>query len=137
MGKVIKAINDMEPRVKDSVDKKMSGYNCAQAIACTYCDWAGIDEETVKNITNAFGMGMGCMEGTCGSLVGAGVILGLVRKDKARSMKDMKEIMSMFRARNGSTVCKELKGIESKKALRSCNDCVADAAEFLETLLQR
>lgn len=127
----------MKSRVKESVNKKMGGYNCAQAVACTYCDWAGMDEETVKNITNAFGMGMGCTEGTCGSLVGAGVILGLVRRNKARSMKDMKEIMSLFQARNGSTICKELKGIESKKVLRSCNDCVADAAEFLETLLQR
>ena len=40
--------------------------------------------------------------------------------------------MGKFKERNCSTICKELKGIETKKVLRACNDCVADAAEFLE-----
>lgn len=121
----------MESRVKEAVARKMAGYNCAQAIACTYCDFTGIDEETIKNVTNSFGVGMGCMEGTCGALVGAGVVLGLNRKDKVQSMKEMRVIMDKFQKRNCSTICKELKGIESKKVLRPCNDCVADAAEFL------
>ena len=125
----------MKSRVKEAVSRKIDGYNCAQAVACTYCDIVGIDEETIKNITNAFGLGMGCSEGTCGSLVGAGVVLGLVCKDKAQSMKEMKVIMSKFKERNGSTICKELKGLETKKMLRACNDCVADAAEFLEAQL--
>ena len=124
--------NIMRSRVKEAVNRKIEGYNCAQAVACTYCDLAGMDEETMKNVTNAFGLGMGCTEGTCGSLVGAGVVLGLVRKDKAQSMKEMKIIMGKFKERNCSTICKELKGIETKKVLRACNDCVADAAEFLE-----
>ncbi len=128
----IKNFDRMRSRVKEAVNRKIEGYNCAQAVACTYCDLTGMDEETMKNITNAFGLGMGCTEGTCGSLVGAGVVLGLVRKDKAQSMKDMKVIMSKFKERNGSTICKELKGLETKKVLRACNDCVADAAEFLE-----
>jgi hypothetical protein len=36
---------------------------------------------------------MGNMEGTCGALVGAGLVLGLVNKDKAKSMKQMRQIM--------------------------------------------
>lgn len=125
----------MESRVKKAVNKKQAGYNCAQAIACTYCDFTGMDEDTIKNVTNAFGVGMGCMEGTCGSLVGAGVVLGLTRKDKIQSMKEMKIIMDKFKARNSSTICKELKGIETKRVLRPCNNCVADTAEFLENQL--
>lgn len=31
-----------------------------------------------------------------------------------------------FREKNGSTVCKELKGIESGKVLRSCPGCIED-----------
>ncbi|WP_027453500.1 C-GCAxxG-C-C family protein [Segatella baroniae] len=122
----------MESKVKDAVERKMKGFNCAQAVACTYCDIAGIDAETMKNVTNAFGVGMGCMEGTCGSLIGAGVVLGLHHKDKVKAMKAMRIIMEKFQKRNGSTICKVLKGIETKKVLRPCNDCVADAAEFLE-----
>ena len=54
-----------------------------QAILHTYADIAGIDEDTAMNIANSFGAGMGNMEGTCGGLVGAGMVLGMVNKDKA------------------------------------------------------
>jgi hypothetical protein len=75
---------------------------------------------------------MGNMEGTCGALVGAGMVLGMVNKDKAKSMKQMREIMTKFQERNGATQCKLLKGVGTKTVLRACPDCVADAAEFLE-----
>ena len=44
----------MESKVKEAVQRKMCGYNCAQAVACTYCEQAGLDEETVKNLTQGF-----------------------------------------------------------------------------------
>ena len=80
---------------------------------------------------------MGNQEGTCGALVGAGIILGLINKDKAKSVKDMRQIMNKFQQRNGATQCKLLKGIETKKVLRECPDCVADAAEFLEEIINQ
>lgn len=127
----------MESRIKDAVRRKCSGYNCAQAVASAYGDLMDMDEETIKHVTAAFGAGMGCMEGTCGSLVGAGVVLGLHRKDRSRAMKDMKAVMAQFQARNHSTICKELKGVGTGKVLRACDDCVADAAEFLEAQLNQ
>ena len=33
----------MESKVKEAVQRKMCGYNCAQAVACTYCEQAGLD----------------------------------------------------------------------------------------------
>lgn len=126
----------MESRKFDAAEKKRSGrYNCAQAITCTYCDRAGVDENTALNIGNAFAAGMGNMEGTCGALVGAGIILGLIKKDRAISAREMRQIMTKFQQRNGATQCKLLKGIDSGKVLRECPDCVADAAEFLEEAL--
>ena len=101
----------MESRINEAVERKRSGkFNCAQAVACTYCDAAGLDVETMRNLTNAFGSGMGSMEGTCGALVGAGVVLGMVRGDRMASMRDMKAIVTRFRERNGSVTCHELKG---------------------------
>ncbi len=41
----------MKSRVKEAVNRKIDGYNCAQAVACTYCDIAGMDEETMMNRT--------------------------------------------------------------------------------------
>ena len=119
-----------------AAEKKRCGtHNCAQAILNTYADIASINEETAMNIVNAFGAGMGNMEGTCGGLVGAGLVLGLVNKDKAKSMKQMRQIMNKFQERNGATQCKLLKGVGTKVVLRDCPDCVADAAEFLEEML--
>ena len=126
----------METRKHIAAEKKRCGsHNCAQAILCTYADKAGIDEETARNIANSFGAGMGNMEGTCGALVGAGITLGMTTKDRARSMKGMKQMMTRFQERNGATQCKQLKGVGTKAVLRACPDCVADAAEFLEELL--
>lgn len=103
----------------------------------TYADVAGISEEAAMNIAGAFWGGMGCMEGTCGALVGAGLVVGLVNKDKAKSMKQMREMMTKFQERNGATQCKLLKGIGTEVVLRECPLCVADAAEFLEELIQQ
>ena len=127
----------METRKEIAAEKKRcNSHNCAQAVVQTYADIAGIDDATAMNVANAFGGGMGNMAGTCGALVGAGIVLGLVNKDKAKSMKQMRVIMNKFQERNCATQCKMLKGIGTKVVLRACPDCVADACEFLEDQLQ-
>ena len=126
----------METRKHLAAEKnRQKIYNCAQAVLCTYCDLCGLVTKTAEDIAGAFGLGMGNMEGTCGSLVGAGMALGLVTKDRNLARKRMKQIMEQFRERNGSTQCRQLKGIDTGLVLRECPDCVADAAEFLEAFL--
>ena len=128
----------MKTRKQIAAEKKRcNSHNCAQAILHTYADVAGISEEAAMNIGGAFGGGMGCMEGTCGALVGAGLVLGLANKDKIKSMKQMRQVMTKFQERNGATQCKLLKGVGTKVMLRECPDCVADAAEFLEEELNQ
>lgn len=66
----------MESRKEQAAELKRCGsHNCAQAVLCTYHDYTGIDEETIKQVGNSFATGMGNMEGTCGALVGAGNVL--------------------------------------------------------------
>jgi C_GCAxxG_C_C family probable redox protein len=120
----------METRKQIAVEKKQCGLNCAQAVLCTYADIAGIKEETAIRLAAPFGAGMGNMEGTCGAITGAGLVLGLA--SKGPSTKQMRQIMNKFQERNGATQCKLLKGVGTGKVLRECSDCVADAAEFLE-----
>jgi len=124
-------------RAADAAQRKASGqFNCAQAVACTYADICGVDADTMRHMANAFGSGMGCMEGTCGALVGAGMVLGMVKHDRMAAMSAQKRIMARFKEQNGDTVCYRLKGIGTGKPLRACNDCVADAARFLEEELR-
>lgn len=122
-----------ESLISKAVERKASGkYNCAQAVACTYAEKVGTDEATMMNVAQAFGVGMGGMMGTCGALVGAGMAISIKAKDRPTAMKAMKRMMDKFQQRNGCTICRELKGIDTKVVVRQCNDCVADAAEFLE-----
>lgn len=133
----------MESRVETAVEKRSRGYNCAQAVACTYCDMAGVDEVTMFKMTEGLGVGLGGMEGTCGALTGACVLAGMVNStgnlekpdSKAATFKLSKEMTRLFLERNKTLVCKELKGIETGKMIRSCADCVRDAAEFAEKVL--
>jgi C_GCAxxG_C_C family probable redox protein len=123
----------METRKHLAAEKKRCNtHNCAQAVVCTYCDLVGLPEETALNIAGSFGTGMGNMEGTCGALVGAGMIVGLAIKDRIESRARMKVMMEKFQKRNGATQCRLLKGVGTGTALRECPDCVADASEFLE-----
>ena len=127
----------METRKHIAAEKLQNGtHNCAQSIICTYADMAGINEETARNLGNAFGSGMGNMEGTCGALVGTGIVLGLATKDRAAARKGMRQIMTQFQQRNGATQCKQLKGVGTGVVLRECTGCVADAAELLEEQLE-
>jgi C_GCAxxG_C_C family probable redox protein len=131
-----KNTNFMETRKHIAAEKLENGtHNCAQAVICTYADLVGINEETGRNLGNAFGSGMGNMECTCGALVGAGIVLGLAKKDRVGARKAMRQIMTQFQQRNGATQCKMLKGVGTGVVLRQCTDCVADASEFLEEQL--
>lgn len=126
----------MESRKEIAAAKKACGtHNCTQAVCCTYQDFTGLDEETIKHVGNCFAAGMGNMEGTCGAIIGAGIVYGLATKDKAKSVRGMRQIMEKFKQRNGATQCKLLKGVGTGKILRECPQCVADASEFLEELL--
>lgn len=128
----------MNERIQSAIDKKNSGaYNCAQSVACAFCDTCGVDDATMAHITGAFGLGMGNMEGTCGALSGAAVVIGMKIHDRMECRKAIKGVMERFKERNGAVICKELKGIGTGKVLRQCIDCVADAAEFLNDTLEQ
>ena len=90
----------------------------------------------MKKITQGFAVGMGTMEGSCGAIAGAAVVLGMANDNPGKTFKDIRGIMSQFKDQNGSVICKELKGLETGEVLRECNDCVMDAAMLLEAALE-
>lgn len=126
----------METRKDTAAEKKASGrYNCAQAVLTTYADLTGLDEATAMSLADAFAAGMTNMEGTCGALVGAGLVLGLANRDKQKTRRQMKMVMTQFQERNHATQCKLLKGVGTHVVLRECPLCVADACELMEQQL--
>ena len=133
----------METRVEIAAKKHKKGYNCAQAVACTYCDLVGVDEEMMFKAVEALGLGMGCMEGTCGAVSGACVVAGYKNStanlgnpdSKGTTYQLSKKIMEKFTELNKTTLCKELKGADTGIVLRKCSDCVMDAARIVEEVL--
>lgn len=121
-------------------DKK---FNCCQAVACAFAEEIGIDEAILFKIAEGFGLGMGCMEGTCGALSGAIMLAGLKNSDgnidapttKADTYKLSKELLQKFVEKTGSSVCKELKGMETGKVLCTCPDCIKIGVEVAQEVL--
>lgn len=133
----------MESRIDQCTMRHNMGFNCAQAVACTYADLVGVDEETMFRATEGLGLGMGGMEGTCGALSGACVLAGFKNSGgdlqtpvtKGQTYQLSRELVRRFRERNGVTACKDLKGVETGVAVRPCPLCITDAAEFVEAVL--
>lgn len=132
----------MESRIEKTLELRAKGYNCCQAVACTYCDLVGMDEDAMFRVAEGFGGGMGDMQGTCGAVSGAVLLAGMknsggmkLHNTKAATQKLSKAIRTAFTVKNTSVVCKELKGVDTGKVLRTCPGCITDAAAIVETLL--
>lgn len=105
--------------------------NCCQAVLLAYADVLEADETQLSMLGKPFGAGMGCMEATCGALVGAGMVLGMC----GGNMMQAKALHQKFTERCGASVCKELKGVETGKVLCPCDECVRNAVRALEDIL--
>lgn len=133
----------METRVEETIKRHDKGYNCAQAVACTYCDLVGVDEETMFKMTEALGLGMGGMAGTCGAVTGACVLAGMKRStgnldkpnSKGASYKLSKEIVRKFEEKNSSVICRTLKGVDTGEVLLPCSECIREAARLAESVV--
>lgn len=118
-------------------------YNCCQSVACAFADEAGIDPQLLFRAAEGFGLGMGCMQCTCGALSGAILLAGLMNSDgdlenpatKTSTYQLCKRLVTAFEQKAGSTVCKELKGIETGTVLHSCPDCIKDGVEIVQEVL--
>jgi C_GCAxxG_C_C family probable redox protein len=109
-----------------AVEYKHSGYNCCQAVVKALSDVGGVDEENLTKLASGFGAGMGCMEATCGALVGAAIMAGLA-KDGKGSVMATRGILAKFNEYCGATLCKDLKGRDTGVVLCPCDDCVRNA----------
>lgn len=120
------------------------GYNCAQAVVCAFSEELGVPEEILFKAAEGFGLGMGCMKGTCGAISGAVMAAGFKNstanfdgpKSKMDTYKLSKEILEAFEKKNGSSICKDLKGVDTGVVLRSCPGCIEDATDLVSKVLE-
>ena len=107
--------------------------NCCQAVLCAFSDELG--RKGMMKLGAAFGLGMGNMEGTCGALVAAEMLLGLRKYEGKPMIKQARAVSELFRTMTGATICKDIKGRDTGEILCSCEDCVRNAVTIAESRL--
>ena len=89
----------------------------------------------MKKLGAGFALGMGNMEGTCGALIAAEMLLGLKAYDGKPLLKKSAAVQEVFKAMCGATLCKDIKGRDTGKILCDCDDCVRNAVAIAESEL--
>lgn len=119
------------------------GCNCAQSVICAFSKECGMDDATLMKMSEAFGRGCGGTHGVCGALSGALMVAGMkyadgnieAPKTKLTTYDVAEKMCDEFKAKCGSLICAEIKGIESGKPLISCPECIKTGVEIAENIL--
>lgn len=134
----------MKSRVSVAKQKHKNGYNCCQAVVCTYCDLLGMDEKTAFCASKAFGLGIAKRYETCGSVCAMMILAGLKNSDSNMEQPGSKlstfdlgnRMAAQFEEWNTTCTCAKLRGTDGiTDRIRSCRGCVADCARIVEDFL--
>ncbi len=125
----------MEERAAQAAELKAAGQcNCTQAVLKVFADKLPVDADTLMKLAAGYAAGMGCMESTCGALIGAVMVAGIAT-DGRGTPRISKQLVQAFQEKCGATICKDLKGIESGMVLCPCPECVRNAVLALGEVL--
>ncbi len=94
--------------------------NCAQAVLAAYGPGEGLEESQCLRLAAPLGGGIGRTGETCGVVSAAVLVLGLRYgaeaatdpKAKAALYERVRDLLGRFKARHGSTLCRELLGCD-------------------------
>lgn len=111
---------------KGAAYKAEGRYNCTRSVLTAFNDIIKIDEKELVALAAGFVGGMGNMEGTCGALVGAIMVAGILSEGNG-TLQYSRIIVDKFKELCGATICKDLKGIDGTHYLCSCPDCIKNA----------
>ncbi len=126
---------DINERIEKAIYLKHNGYNCAQSILVVYNDILNMDEEILKRLGSGFGTGMGGAKATCGALIGANLVLGLLNNTDKLTKLIARDMLNEFESKCHATLCKDLKGVETHVVLSSCEFCIETAIRILDSKL--
>ncbi len=131
----------MRSKVYEAYDKHKKGYNCCQAVVCTYCELMGMDERTGFRASEGFGLGIAGMYNICGSVCAMIFLAGLKNSDgnmeapasKLDTFALGRAMAEEFKEKNKSMICSDIRGTDGvTDRLRSCRGCVVDCARIVE-----
>ncbi|MBQ6386667.1 MAG: C_GCAxxG_C_C family protein [Lachnospiraceae bacterium] len=115
-----------DTRYEMAVQYHRGGSSCSAAVLAAFASDAGMSETQARREAGPYAGGG---RGTCGAVAAAEIVL---RRKYGAGEGDRlaQELDDRFRGKNGSVMCREIRG----RRLRSCRGCVEDAAELLAEL---
>ena len=140
-------------RAKLAKEYSGKGYNCAQAVACSFSDVIGLPPEKVAGLLGGFGGGLRTGE-VCGVITGAALVLGAKwplddPSDSERKAFISEKVMLLqkeFADRFGAVRCEVLKPMDpapekspASQRLgveKTCGIYIVAAVEILEKMLE-
>lgn len=129
----------IKERQEIAIESRKKGYNCAQAVVCAFKDRYDIDESQLLKMSEGFGGGVAATKSICGAVTAMVMLAGLENADgnveknttKQQTYAAGSDFMAKFEEMNKSIICRELKGLDTKVMLRSCNGCIEDAVQIV------
>lgn len=127
-----------------------SGYNCSQAVFCTFAEDLCLTQEQAARISIGLGGGVGRMREICGAISSAAMLVGLAKPDydKAKVYETVREITTEFQKKHNSVICKDLLGLKEVNLdekpeprtpefyiKRPCLKIICDAVSAIEKVL--
>lgn len=145
----------MKSRADVAIENFRNGFNCAQAVFSAYAAEFGISETDALRIACGFGAGMGRLQGVCGTVSGACMLIGCkygkVRKDddaaRETTYRLVREFAGRFESLNEHLDCRDLLGcdlnspeghaefLKDKLRATRCEKYVRDSCRLVEELL--
>lgn len=129
------------------------GYNCSQSVFAAYAPRLGLDFETALKLAAPLGGGVGRMREVCGAFSACAMLDGLKNctpnpsaEEKAETYVRVQKLAELFKAANGSIICRELLNLSKSAptpptpdartaeyyAKRPCARIIANAAKIAE-----
>lgn len=136
----------MKTNKEDAVKRFENGYNCCQAVICTYCEELGMKEDEIFRLTEAFGSGMGGLKDTCGAVSGMFMALSLAnskstfadpKATKEETYALIQEAAEKFKEKHNSLYCRDLLVVSEPSPRPCCIQCVRDASAILDEMFKK
>ena len=140
----LKKLNRQEKKMEKAdiaSSKHRNGYNCCQAVVCTFADETGIDESLLYKLGEGFGAGMGTTQGVCGAISGAAMLAGLKYSDgnteaagmtKARTTRAAGIMQKKFTEQAKALICNDIKKGNNGGPFTSCDECIRIAVRLVQ-----
>lgn len=121
------------------------GYNCAQAVVCSFAQIMGVDEDLCFRLAEGQGGGLATHTETCGALLGGAMVLGLARSNgcadptsKLATYEYVKKLVAKFEQLYGTNVCSEIRAqdLTGVNPTKVCKDAVGEGARLTADVLE-